>query len=155
MAQEEVYNLTQQIQARDPVKVVVECDSKQTNVTLVPTKTTHPPVSPTPLPTRPPPDTVCPGATVSNPSTSCRAILDCDPSAPSGYYWLLTRVPPQNRSSINQVYCYMETDKCAVKGMMRVAHIDMRNTSVNCPTPSLSTNWTQERDCVDQTTLQE
>ena len=136
MAQEELHNLTQQIQARDPVKVFVECDSKQTNMTLMPTKTTHPPVSTTPLPTRPPPDTsVCPGATVSNPSTSCRAILDCDPSAPSGYYWLLTIVPLKNRSSINHVYCYMEADKCGVRGVMRVAHIDMRNTSVNCPAP--------------------
>ena len=151
MAQEELYNLTQQIQARDPVKVVVECDSKQTNVTLGTTKTTHAPVSPTPLPTRPPPDSpvrstplsttpppdtsVCPGTTVSNPSTSCRAILDCNPSAPSGYYWLFTIVPLQNRSSINHVYCYMEADKCGVRGVMRVAHIDMRNPSVNCPAP--------------------
>ena len=136
MAQEELHNLTQQIQARDPVKVVVECDSKQTNVTLVPTKTTPPPVSPPPLPTRPPPDTsVCPGTTVSNPSNSCRAILDCDPSAPSGYYWLFTIVPLKNRSSINHVYCYMEADKCGVRGVMRVAHIDMRTSSVNCPAP--------------------
>ena len=136
MAQEEVYNLTQQIQARDPVKVTAECDSKQTSMALVPTKTANPPVSPTPLPTRPPPDTsVCPGTTTNNPSTSCRAILNCNPSAPSGYYWLLTIVPLKNRSSINHVYCYMEADKCGVRGVMRVAHIDMRNTSVNCPAP--------------------
>ena len=136
MAQEELYNLTQQIQARDPVKVIAECDSKQTSMTLMPTKTTPSPVSPTPLPTSSPPDTsVCPGTTVSNPSTSCRAILDCNPSAPSGYYWLLTIVPLKNRSSINHVYCYMEADKCGVRGVMRVAHIDMRNPSVNCPAP--------------------
>ena len=136
MAQEEVHNLTQEIQARNPVKIVTECDCKQTDMAVMPSKTIHPPVSPTPQPTRPPPPSpVCPGTTVSNPSTSCRAILDCNPSAPSGYYWLLTRVPPQNRSSINQVYCYMEADKCGVRGVMRVAHIDMRNTSVNCPAP--------------------
>ena len=29
----------------------------------------------------------------------------------------------------------MEADKCGVRGVMRVAHIDMRNTSVNCPAP--------------------
>ena len=34
------------------------------------------------------------------------------------------------------MYCYMEADKCGVwRGVMRVAHIDMRNTSNNCPTP--------------------
>ena len=31
------------------------------------------------------------------------------------------------------MYCYMEADKCGVRGVMRVAHIDMRNTSINCP----------------------
>ena len=136
MAQEEVYNLTQQIQAKDPVKVVVECDSKQTNTTVMQTKTTPPPVSPTPQPTSNPPGRPqCPGTTSNNPSTSCRAILDCDPSAPSGYYWILNRVPPQNRRSLHHMYCYMEVDKCGVRGVMRVAHIDMRNTSVNCPAP--------------------
>ena len=29
----------------------------------------------------------------------------------------------------------MEADKCGVRGVMRAAHIDMRNTSVNCPAP--------------------
>ena len=33
------------------------------------------------------------------------------------------------------MYCYMEADKCGVRGVMRVAHIDMRNTSINCPAP--------------------
>ena len=28
-----------------------------------------------------------------------------------------------------------EADKCGMRGVMRVAHIDMRNTSVNCPAP--------------------
>ena len=29
----------------------------------------------------------------------------------------------------------MEAERCGVRGVMRVAHIDMRNTSVNCTTP--------------------
>ena len=29
----------------------------------------------------------------------------------------------------------MEADKCGVGGVMRVAHIDMKNTFVNCPAP--------------------
>ena len=30
---------------------------------------------------------------------------------------------------------HVEADNCAVRGVMRVVHIDMRNTSVNCPAP--------------------
>ena len=33
------------------------------------------------------------------------------------------------------VYCYMEADTCGVRGVMRVAHIDMRNSSIDCPAP--------------------
>ena len=33
------------------------------------------------------------------------------------------------------MYCYMEADKCGVRGVMRVGHIDMRISSVNCPAP--------------------
>ena len=136
MAQQELYNLTQQIHTNDPVKIVVECDSKPTDMTLMPTKATHPPVTPTPQPTSAPTNRpTCPGSTISKPSTSCRAILDCDPSAPSGYYWILNRLPPQHRISVHHMYCYMKADKCGLRGVMRVAHIDMRNTSVNCPAP--------------------
>ena len=133
MAHEELYNLTQQICARDPVKVVVECASNQTHVApteMTPTPTVDP--QPSTCPTAEP---NCPGITANKPATSCRAILDCDPSAPSGYYWIYNRVPPQNRRSVHHMYCYMEADKCGVRGVMRVAHIDMRNTSINCPTP--------------------
>ena len=133
MAHEELYNLTQQICTRDPVKVVVECASNQTHV--APTKMTPTPtVNPQPS-TRPTTEPNCPGITANKPATSCRAILDCDPSAPSGYYWIYSRVPPQNRRSVHHMYCYMEADKCGVRGVMRVAHIDMRNTSINCPAP--------------------
>ena len=121
LAKEELHNLSQQICNNDPVRVVVECAS----ATVV-----------TPSPTSMPNDTMpCPdGDTVDNPADSCRAILDCNPSAPSGYYWISngSGVLPENSTS---VYCYMEADKCGVRGVMRVANIDMRNTSVNCPAP--------------------
>ena len=133
MAHEELYNLTQQICSRDPVKVVVECASNQThmaptNMTPTPTVDPQPSVRPTTQPN-------CPRITANKPATSCRAILDCDPSAPSGYYWIYSRLPPQNRRSVHHMYCYMEADKCGVRGVMRVAHIDLRNASINCPAP--------------------
>ena len=77
----------------------------------------------------------CPGSSADRPATSCGSILDCNPLAPSGYYWITNGARPQLRIPIHYVYCYMEADKCGVRGVMRVAHIDMKNTSVNCPAP--------------------
>ena len=110
VAREELYNLSQQICNNEPVKVVVECTSTTGGTTQ------------------------CPGGTPDNPAVSCRAVIDCNPSAPSGYYWIGngSGVLPENSTF---VYCYMEADKCGVRGVMRVAHIDMKNTSVNCPSP--------------------
>ena len=76
-----------------------------------------------------PPVAMCPGCSADRPATSCQSILDCNPSSPSGYYWITNGAQP------HAMYCYMEADKCGVRGIMRVAHIDMRNTTVNCPTP--------------------
>ena len=69
------------------------------------------------------------GGSEDRPVAFCHFILDCNPSAPSGYYWITNGTQPHT------MYCYMEADKCGVRGVMRVAHIDMRNTSVNCPAP--------------------
>ena len=76
-----------------------------------------------------PPVASCPGWSADRPATSCRSILDCNPSTPSGYYWITNGAQPY------VMYCYMEADKCGVRGVMRVAHIDMRISSVNCPAP--------------------
>ena len=74
LAREEFYNLSQQTCNNDPVKVVVEC-APTTGVTSTPTS-------------MPNDTTQCPGATANNLADSCKAILDCNPSAPSGYYWI-------------------------------------------------------------------
>ena len=76
-----------------------------------------------------PPVASCPGWSADRPATSCRSTLDCNPSSPSGYYWITNGAQP------HIMYCYMQADKCGVRGVMRVAHIDMRNTSINCPAP--------------------
>ena len=41
----------------------------------------------------------CKGIASMNPATSCKEIHDCDPTAPSGYYWVNTTSGPL------QVYC--------------------------------------------------
>ena len=76
-----------------------------------------------------PPVASCPGWSADRPATSCRSVLDCNPSSASGYYWITNGARP------HAMYCYMEADKCGVRGVMRVAHIDMRISSINCPAP--------------------
>ena len=100
-----------------------------------------------------PPITMCPGSSANRPATSCGSILDCNPLAPSGYYWITNGARPQLRIPIHYVYCYMEADKCGVRGVMRVAHIDMRNTSVNCPAPLTQNQLnSRKRVCVSTNT---
>ena len=61
----------------------------------------------------------------NNPATSCNTL---PANNPSGYYWIGTRGSPV------RVYCNMNaTSGNPTGGWMRVAHIDMRNTSHQCP----------------------
>ena len=82
----------------------------------------------TPQPT-PQPGPQCVGTSVDNPATSCKEIHDCNPTAPSGYYWVNTTTGPL------QVYCQMETNNCGniTGGWMRAAYIDMTNENNTCP----------------------
>ena len=63
-----------------------------------------------------------------NPAKSCKSLYDDYPHAASGYYWIGTRGSPV------RVYCNMNaTSGNLTGGWMRVAYIDMRNTSHQCP----------------------
>ena len=64
---------------------------------------------------------------------SCRLILLCDPTSPSGYYWIETEHLYDNARSLNQMYCYMNFGKCLVPGITRVAYLDMTDNSTRCP----------------------
>ena len=84
----------------------------------------------TPQPTlQPEPQCAGNGTSVDNPATSCKEILDCNPTAPSGYYWVNTTAGPL------QVYCQMDTNNCGniTGGWMRAAYIDMTNENNTCP----------------------
>ena len=72
---------------------------------------------------------ICPGDDDVYPATSCKEMHDCNPTAPSGYYWVNTTTGPL------QVYCQMETNNCGniTGGWMRAAYIDMTNVSNTCP----------------------
>ena len=76
-----------------------------------------------------PPQT--PASTPNTPAgTSCNGILEKYPHAPSGYYW----ISKSGSASPVRVYCSMSlTCGNQTGGWMRVADIDMKNTSHNCP----------------------
>ena len=88
----------------------------------------------------------CPGYREMYPATSCKEIHGCDPTAPSGYYWVNTTTGPL------QVYCQMETNNCGdiTGGWTRVAHINMSEPQQTCPSP-LRTLTTPQRMCAGQT----
>ena len=75
----------------------------------------------------PPPPPPLPGETANKPATSCKDLYDTH-DASSGYYWI------GEVGSAVRVYCNMSL-KCGdlTGGWMRVANIDMTNTSQNCP----------------------
>ena len=86
-----------------------------------PPPTTSAPPSTTSTP--PPP----PGEIADNPATSCKDLYDKH-DASSGYYWI------GEIGSAVRVYCNMSlTCGNVTGGWMRVANIDMTNTSQNCP----------------------
>ena len=70
-----------------------------------------------------------PGYTPSHPAYSCKEIFDVAPQSPSGLYWL--------RGTDNipiHMYCDMERNcKGVAGGWMRVASINMNDTSTTCP----------------------
>ena len=64
-----------------------------------------------------------------NPAPSCEHIATHYPSTPSGYFWL----EGSNGSAVN-VYCDMARHCCgSTGGWMRVAYLDMTDTSQQCP----------------------
>ena len=69
------------------------------------------------------------GITPSNPAASCADILNRNASSPSGYYWIGTQ-----RESSRVQYCNMTLSCGGVTGgWMRVAELDMTDSSHQCP----------------------
>ncbi len=81
------------------------------------------------------------GEFLSFPASSCAAL---SPFSPSGYYW----VRASNGSAV-RVYCNM-TLTCGniTGGWMRVAELDMTNSSHQCPSGLMERNDSNIRTCV-------
>ena len=70
------------------------------------------------------------GLSSYKPAMSCREILRCNPSSPSGYYWLKSAT-----TECQEVYCDMDTTHCNITGgWMRLAHLNMTEPGASCPT---------------------
>ena len=87
-----------------------------------------------------------PGYTPSHPATSCKEILQLAPQSPSGLYWIRG-----TDNAAKHMYCDMERScKGVVGGWMRVASIDMTDTSSTCPS-GLRTLTSPRRLCAMNT----
>ena len=62
------------------------------------------------------------------PAMNCRDIVDCNPLAPSGLYWL------QAANIIKKAFCDLETKHCSTTGWMRVVYLNMTEPGASCPT---------------------
>ena len=83
-----------------------------------------------------------PGSNSNFPAVSCKEIFQQAPQSPSGLYWLRGT---NNRP--RQMYCDMERScKGVAGGWMRVASIDMNDTSSTCPS-GLKTLTSPRRRC--------
>ena len=72
---------------------------------------------------------LCPEPTPNQPAPSCQQILNCDISSPSGYYWIASA-----DGNATKMYCSMNRVCGGVSGgWMRVAELDMTNSSSQCP----------------------
>ena len=84
-----------------------------------------------------------PGKTPSHPATSCSEILDFNESTPSGYSWLKA----SDGSSV-RMYCDMTRScKGATGPWMKVAMLDMTNSSNECPAGLRLCNHGNKRLC--------
>ena len=87
-----------------------------------------------------------PGSTPSHPATSCKEILQLAPQSPSGLYWIRGI-----DNAAKHMYCDMERScKGVAGGWMRVASIDMTDTSSTCPS-GLRTLTSPRRLCAMNT----
>ena len=84
------------------------------------------------------------GSTPCHAAGSCAEILEKDRSSPSGYYWVTN-----GTGHPHSVYCDM-TRSCGgvTGGWMRVAYLDMTNSSHQCPSGLTQRTDSGVRSCV-------
>ena len=86
------------------------------------------------------------GSTPCQPASSCAAILENNRDSPSGYYWVTN-----GTGNPHSVYCHMTRTCGGVDGgWMRAAHLDMTNSSHQCPSGLRQRTDSGVRSCAVQ-----
>ena len=78
------------------------------------------------------------GLTKEQPADSCYHIFTCNPQGQSGMYWI--RNGPTAGEGAHQFFCELEEERCGLRGLMRVAHINTSEPCFTCP-PPLAQYW--------------
>ena len=73
------------------------------------------------------------GLTKEQPADSCYHIFTCNSQGQSGMYWI--RNGPTAGIGAHQFFCVLEEERCRLRGIMRVAHINMSEPCSTCPPP--------------------
>ena len=73
------------------------------------------------------------GLTKEQPADSCYHIFTCNSQGQSGTYWI--RNGPTVEEGAHQFFCELEEERCGLRGLMRVAHINMSEPCSTCPPP--------------------
>ena len=81
------------------------------------------------------------GLTKDQPADSCHHIFTCNPQGRSGMYWI--RNGPAVGEGVHQFYCELEEERCGLRGLMRVAYINMSEPCSTCP-PPLAQYWAND-----------
>ena len=88
------------------------------------------------------------GSSRDNPATSCLEIHQSQPNAGSGFYWIQS----SSERSPGQAFCDMRRECCGTTsgGWLRVAYLNMTNSSHQCPSEWREVN-NPVRACVKNT----
>ena len=78
------------------------------------------------------------GLTKEQPADSCYHIFTCNPQGQSGMYWI--RNGPTAGEGAHQFFCELEEERCGLRGLVRVAHINTSEPCFTCP-PPLAQYW--------------
>ena len=82
---------------------------------------------------------MCSRVNRQDPALLCHEIINCNNHLQSGYYWLRVEHPSRRYEGFIHVYCHMDDDICGIRGGMRIAHLNMTDSSSGCPAPLVLT----------------
>ena len=83
-----------------------------------------------------------PGTSIAHPASSCKNVLELDPTASSGYYYI-----GSESGNSNYVYCDMSRTCGGDKGWMQLMNLDMTNRTHSCPRGLTEHSYSRKHVC--------